>query len=102
VLISGAIAHHFIRILAFREWPCSPLPTGANVIRKFTSSVAGQTYQFAQQFYGDYFLGGGEKKKLRITEEKKDAHRKENCNSKNFSIPCYTEAVTKRKSHFRN
>jgi hypothetical protein len=32
VLISGAIAHHFICILADREWSCNPLPTGANAV----------------------------------------------------------------------
>jgi hypothetical protein len=51
-----------------------PLPTGANVIRKFTSNVAGQNYQFDLQCYGEDLLGGGEEKKSRITEKIKDAH----------------------------
>jgi hypothetical protein len=38
--------------------------TFGNVIRKFTSNVASQTYQFARQFYG-------EEKKARITEKEK-------------------------------
>ena len=42
-------------------------------LRKFTSSVAGQTYQFARQFYGDEFYWGMGKRR---NYEKKDAHRK--------------------------
>ena len=50
--------------------------------------------------WGRILLWGGEEKKLRITEEIKDARRKENCKSWLFSIPCYSDGENE-KMHSR-
>ena len=42
------------------------------VIRKFTSSVASQTYQFARQFYGEEFYWGvGKRRNCELRKKEK-------------------------------
>jgi len=63
VLISGAIAPHFIRILALRAWPRSPLPTGATLYAILPLMFCCPAFQAGQQLNGDEFYWGVGKKK---------------------------------------
>jgi len=74
----------------FSSSPIGPTPKptspSATLYASLPQVLSVKLISLPSNFMGNIFLGGGEKK--RITEERKDAHRKENCQSKVNSIPC--------------